>query len=76
MNSPIAATTLEAREARSGRPLTGVTVKACLKTLRRHLLERRPTPVSVVWWVVTGRWPAPNVHIDVAVVAPETAPLI
>jgi len=44
--------------------------------LRRHRLERRPTPLSVVWWVVTGRWPDPGVHIDVAVVPPETAPLI
>jgi hypothetical protein len=44
--------------------------------LRRYLLELQPTPVSVVQWLVTGRWPDPGVHIDVAFVAHHTSPLI
>jgi hypothetical protein len=46
------------------------------EALRRHLLERRPTPVSVVWWVVTGRWRTHGVQVDIAFVPPEIAPLI
>ena len=44
--------------------------------LRRHLLELQPTPVSVVQWLVTGRWTDPGVHIDVAFVPDDLSPLI
>ena len=44
--------------------------------LRRYLLELQPTPVSVVQWLVTGRWPDPGVHIDVAFVPDDLSPLI
>jgi hypothetical protein len=43
--------------------------------LRRYLLlEQQPTPVSVVQWVVTGRWPDPDIHVDVAFVPHGTTP--
>jgi class 3 adenylate cyclase len=44
--------------------------------LRRALLQRQRTPVSVVQWVVTGRWPDPGVPVDVVFVSHATAPLI
>jgi hypothetical protein len=44
--------------------------------LRRHLLELLPTPVAVVQWVVTGRWPDPGLHVDVAFVPHDLSPLI
>ena len=31
---------------------------------------------SVVQWVVTGRWPDPGLHVDVAVVPHDLSPLI
>jgi hypothetical protein len=40
--------------------------------------KTRPPPrqVSVVQWVVTGRWPDPGVHVDVAFVPHGISPLI
>lgn len=44
--------------------------------LRRHLLELQPTPVSVMQWVITGRWPDPDLRVDVAFVPHGTTPLL
>ncbi|MDT5356604.1 MAG: hypothetical protein QOJ56_5136 [Mycobacterium sp.] len=44
--------------------------------LRRHLLQRQPTPLSVMRWVVTGRWLARGVQVDIAFVPQASAPVI
>jgi len=39
-------------------------------------LSGRPVPVALVHWVVTGRWPDPDIRVDIAFPAPGATPLL
>jgi hypothetical protein len=39
--------------------------------LLRVLTDNDPVPTSVVEHLVTGRWPAPELHCDIAFPQPE-----